>query len=42
VIQEGFAAQRDHLGRRLMAIAGDNETEEKNCTRPGNKIKKCN
>lgn len=34
VLQESFAAPRDHLGRRLMAIAGDNETEEKNCTKP--------
>ncbi|XP_077096248.1 sodium/potassium/calcium exchanger 4a isoform X3 [Siphateles boraxobius] len=34
VLQEDFAVQRDHLGRRLMAIAGDNETEEKNCTKP--------
>ncbi|XP_048048291.1 sodium/potassium/calcium exchanger 4a isoform X3 [Megalobrama amblycephala] len=34
VLQEGFAAPRDHLGRRLMAIAGDNETDEKNCTQP--------
>ncbi len=35
VFQEGFAVPRDHLGRRLMAVAGDNETE-KNCTEPGN------
>ncbi|XP_051723035.1 sodium/potassium/calcium exchanger 4a isoform X4 [Ctenopharyngodon idella] len=34
VLQEGFAAPRDHLGRRLMAIAGENETDEKNCTQP--------
>ncbi|XP_067311524.1 sodium/potassium/calcium exchanger 4a isoform X3 [Pseudorasbora parva] len=34
VLQEDLAAPRDHLGRRLMAIAGDNETEEKNCTNP--------
>uniref|UniRef100_A0A8C2DML3 Solute carrier family 24 member 4a n=1 Tax=Cyprinus carpio TaxID=7962 RepID=A0A8C2DML3_CYPCA len=33
VLQEGFAVPRDHLGRRLMATAGDNETE-KNCTEP--------
>ncbi|KAK7142044.1 hypothetical protein R3I94_011669 [Phoxinus phoxinus] len=33
VLQEGFASQGDHLGRRLMAIEGDNETEE-NCTKP--------
>ncbi|XP_073682523.1 sodium/potassium/calcium exchanger 4a isoform X2 [Garra rufa] len=33
VLQEGFAVPRDHLGRRLMAAAGDNETE-KNCTPP--------
>ncbi|XP_026085179.1 sodium/potassium/calcium exchanger 4-like isoform X3 [Carassius auratus] len=33
VLQEGFALPRDHLGRRLMATAGDNETE-KNCTEP--------
>ncbi|MFT7812979.1 sodium/potassium/calcium exchanger 4-like [Arapaima gigas] len=27
---------RGHLGRRLMATAGDNDTdEEKNCTAPG-------
>ncbi|KAA0711360.1 hypothetical protein E1301_Tti011078 [Triplophysa tibetana] len=35
VLQEGFAAPSDHLGRRLMATVGDNETEfEKNCTEP--------
>ncbi|XP_067223743.1 sodium/potassium/calcium exchanger 4a isoform X2 [Chanodichthys erythropterus] len=34
VLQEGFAVPRDHMGRRLMAIAGDNETDEKNCTQP--------
>uniref|UniRef100_A0A673GS05 Sodium/potassium/calcium exchanger 4-like n=1 Tax=Sinocyclocheilus rhinocerous TaxID=307959 RepID=A0A673GS05_9TELE len=35
VLQEGFgfAVPRDHLGRRLMATEGDNETE-KNCTEP--------
>ncbi|XP_059375257.1 sodium/potassium/calcium exchanger 4a isoform X2 [Carassius carassius] len=33
VLQEGFALPRYHLGRRLMATAGDNETE-KNCTEP--------
>ncbi|KAL1258183.1 hypothetical protein QQF64_011427, partial [Cirrhinus molitorella] len=33
VLQEGFAVPRDHLGRRLMADTGDNETE-KNCTKP--------
>lgn len=39
VLQEGFAAPSDHLGRRLMATVGDNETEfEKNCTEPGNAI----
>lgn len=38
VLQEEFAAPSDHLGRRLMAIAGDNETEEKNCTEPGNAV----
>ncbi|KAI7804152.1 putative sodium/potassium/calcium exchanger 4 [Triplophysa rosa] len=36
VLQEGFAAPSDHLGRRLMATVGDNETELKNCTEPGN------
>ncbi|XP_051578256.1 sodium/potassium/calcium exchanger 4-like [Myxocyprinus asiaticus] len=34
VLQERFDAPKDHLGRRLMAIVGDNETEEKNCTEP--------
>ncbi|XP_057199838.1 sodium/potassium/calcium exchanger 4a isoform X1 [Triplophysa rosa] len=34
VLQEGFAAPSDHLGRRLMATVGDNETELKNCTEP--------
>lgn len=34
VLQEGFAALSDQLGRRLLAITGDNETEEKNCTAP--------
>ncbi|XP_026141722.1 sodium/potassium/calcium exchanger 4a isoform X2 [Carassius auratus] len=33
VLQEGFDVPRDHLGRRLMATVGDNETE-KNCTEP--------
>ncbi|XP_059376700.1 sodium/potassium/calcium exchanger 4-like [Carassius carassius] len=33
VLQEGFAVPRDHVGRRLMATVGDNETE-KNCTEP--------
>lgn len=35
VMQEGIAAPSDRLGRRLMATVGDNETEEKNCTAPG-------
>ncbi|XP_052001731.1 sodium/potassium/calcium exchanger 4-like [Xyrauchen texanus] len=34
VLQERFDAPKDHLGRRLMATVGDNETEEKNCTEP--------
>ncbi|XP_056333009.1 sodium/potassium/calcium exchanger 4a [Danio aesculapii] len=34
VMQEGFAAPSDRLGRRLMATVGDNETEDKNCTAP--------
>ncbi|XP_052010189.1 sodium/potassium/calcium exchanger 4-like isoform X1 [Xyrauchen texanus] len=34
VLQEGFDAPKDHLGRRLLATVGDNETEEKNCTEP--------
>ncbi|XP_050989929.1 sodium/potassium/calcium exchanger 4a isoform X2 [Labeo rohita] len=33
VLQEGFAVPSDHLGRKLMAATGDNETE-KNCTGP--------
>lgn len=35
VLEEEFAEPRDYLGRKLMATAGDNETEEKNCTEPG-------
>ncbi|KAF4083634.1 hypothetical protein AMELA_G00118950 [Ameiurus melas] len=34
VLQEHFAGPTDHLGRRLMAIAMDNETAEKNCSKP--------
>ncbi|XP_012679957.2 sodium/potassium/calcium exchanger 4a isoform X2 [Clupea harengus] len=34
VMPEGAFVPSDHLGRRLMATAGDNETEEKNCTEP--------
>ncbi|XP_041927700.1 sodium/potassium/calcium exchanger 4a isoform X3 [Alosa sapidissima] len=34
VMQEGAFVATDRLGRRLMATAGDNETEQKNCTEP--------
>ncbi|KAF4084010.1 hypothetical protein AMELA_G00123870 [Ameiurus melas] len=34
VLQEHFAGPTDHLGRRLMATAMDNETAEKNCSKP--------
>ncbi|XP_062378271.1 sodium/potassium/calcium exchanger 4a [Sardina pilchardus] len=34
VMQEGAFVATDRLGRRLMATAGDNGTEEKNCTEP--------
>ncbi|KAG5265684.1 hypothetical protein AALO_G00245190 [Alosa alosa] len=34
VMQEGTFVATDRLGRRLMATAGDNETEQKNCTEP--------
>ncbi|XP_073720991.1 sodium/potassium/calcium exchanger 4-like isoform X1 [Misgurnus anguillicaudatus] len=34
VLEEEFAEPRDYWGRKLLAAAGDNETEEKNCTEP--------
>lgn len=35
MLQEHFAGPTDHLGRRLMATVIDNETAEKNCSKPG-------
>ncbi|KAJ8410316.1 hypothetical protein AAFF_G00202970 [Aldrovandia affinis] len=34
MIAEGGAGLHEHWGRRLLAITGDNDTEEKNCTEP--------
>ncbi|XP_017332657.1 sodium/potassium/calcium exchanger 4a isoform X1 [Ictalurus punctatus] len=34
MLQEHFAGPTDHLGRRLMATVIDNETAEKNCSKP--------
>ncbi|XP_053489171.1 sodium/potassium/calcium exchanger 4a isoform X1 [Ictalurus furcatus] len=34
MVQEHFAGPTDHLGRRLMATVIDNETAEKNCSKP--------
>ncbi|XP_010876958.2 sodium/potassium/calcium exchanger 4a [Esox lucius] len=34
VLEHGLVDSSDHLGRRLMALDGDNDTLEKNCTEP--------
>ncbi|KPP64055.1 hypothetical protein Z043_117642 [Scleropages formosus] len=35
MIVKGDLQTKDRWGRRLMALMGDNGTEEKNCTKPG-------
>ncbi|KAK6307410.1 hypothetical protein J4Q44_G00225580 [Coregonus suidteri] len=34
VLEQGLADTTDRLGRRLMAVDGDNDTLDKNCTEP--------